>query len=1858
MGTRSYCKRGGLLLTAIFGCTLAGYGAVVVQPVPWIPATPTSPHTVITGVQATLGAAVNLGGSSDSFTYSWDFGDGSPVSSAALVTNTYDLSATHTYTAAAGTTYTAVLTVTDATTPASYTGNYYVVVQANTLTARVNMAVDNGLWYLHRTMWRETTTNSASQQVPWGGWDTNGGHNCSGAACSSAGGNTANNTQAFEVSGHLETGPATDPYTDDVARGLARTMSFLVPRANNFDGAKTINYNPAVQASRCSDGSVPNYSVNPPTCTAPATLVLYAQGATSCTTPPCTFTFDGNSDGQMIIAGNDNAGDPGYQAGMLLTAIVASGNPAGVSKTGTAGSAGLPGVYNQTYKNLVQDLVDGISYCQYYGDNNNPNGNDNGGGWEYYCAANSNDAYYYDDNSVSQWNAIALIAASRGFGLTIPPIVMDTNQVWTAWDENMTSIPGQFGYNGWNSLAWGPWATTPSGMVQLAMTGNGRTAAGVPDQRWNMAETYYHDNFCNSGGDATTSPKAYTYGLYSFTKAMEQHDPGGVLSSITYLLDMPSGTNPIDWYGGLASAGAPCDGVAQTLVGRQNADGSWSQVDYSGAQYPFETSWSVQMLQKTSFTACVTDLGGRGVAGPTASLTWSSVPGVNGYTVERSLTNGGPYSTVATTQGTTFTDSGGGLMGGTTYYYVVQPLNSDRRAVCTSNQASIALPAGGSGGLTVTGTDGGTIPLGSPIQLSVAATGATPPYSYSTSAVLPPGTQLIGTTLFGTPTQPGNYSIPVLVSDGSIPANKVTVTLTFSVLGLTSRVPAGITFSPYQASLSAAGGRLPYRYSLSFLPPGLNVNQTGTIQGIVQAPGTWTVTATVTEAGGVSYSAPVTFTFTAPAPLSVNSGVLPIGTVNTPYNAILGATGGAPPLTWAISSGALPHGLNLQPGGTIAGIPSTVGVFNFGVRATDLTGASAVGTASITVGPAPLTILTPSPLANGTVNYQYPALTFMAAGGIPPYSYAVTAGSLPKGLTLAPNGQLTGTPAAKSQNDYAFTVTVTDSAPPPAAMERASRSITRYATLSPRVATGSAPFTLTIRPPTTDLQVSSGSLTFALPVGSVALPPSQTVGVTSTGAAAINYSTSIAPAGTGWLSVGIGGSTPGVVSISLTNQALNLPASSNAYQASVLVTCMAPAPCAGQSQSVAVNLNVTATPAQLSVPTNLISFTTPASSPQAQSQGLVVQNTGGSSIGFASASCEAAWCTVTGVPGSVGAGSSVSLNVTADPTGLAAGFYRTAADLRTSAGAASVPVTLFIGTASTMTLQPGGTLFQSVGGGVPNGGVNSFLIAPVSSNPINWTASVLPGASWLSISGGSGTASAAQPGTVNFAIDPNIVAGLAPGGYYGTIRVMSGDVLNTPLDFQVVLNVSPDGANQTPAPSPAGLLFISAAGTNPPAQTVQLSSNSRAPIAYTAAASGGSWLSVSPASGNAPAQGRANSQISVNPANLNAGTYRGGVTYNFGGGSDVRTVNVTLIVPLASQAVQSDRPGEPAPRDTSATCTPTQIIPVPIGLVSNFSVPAGLPSPFSIQLMNNCGATVANGRVVSTFTNGDPAIILSLANPVTSLYASTWVPRQAAAQITVTTTASVPGFAPVTIQLSGTVTPSTVPQLTPNSTLNIYNPVSGAALAPGTLVQIGGSGLASAAATASVPLPTTLGGTQVVIGGVPAPLLFVSPTQLTAEIPFRLTPDMQYQVVVSTNGALSTPAPIQLSATDPGVATAVSGLVSASHANGSTISESSPAAPGETIVLVATGLGVTDNPVADGAASPASPLANAVAKPTVTINNEPAVVSFAGLQPGESGIYQINVQVPSDVPNGDLTLVLSQNGSPANSAVLPVKAGK
>jgi len=175
----------------------------------------------------------------------------------------------------------------------------------------------------------------------------------------------------------------------------------------------------------------------------------------------------------------------------------------------------------------------------------------------------------------------------------------------------------------------------------------------------------------------------------------------------------------------------------------------------------------------------------------------------------------------------------------------------------------------------------------------------------------------------------------------------------------------------------------------------------------------------------------------------------------------------------------------------------------------------------------------------------------------------------------------------------------------------------------------------------------------------------------------------------------------------------------------------------------------------------------------------------------------------------------------------------------------------------------------------------------------------------------------------------------------------------------------------------------------------------------------------------------------------------------------------------------------------------------------------------------------------------------------------------------------------------------------------------------------------------------------VLVGGLPAPMYYVSPGQINAQIPFELQPGQQYQVIVSANGALTTPDSIQLSAAAPGLAAFGDGTLIAQHSDGSLVSTTSPAKSGEYLVAYLAGLGDTNVNLASGAASPSSPLAIPTDTPVLNINGAPHPLLFAGLTPGLVGLYQMNFQVPTGLPAGTITIVLAQGGASSNQTTLP-----
>jgi uncharacterized protein (TIGR03437 family) len=210
-------------------------------------------------------------------------------------------------------------------------------------------------------------------------------------------------------------------------------------------------------------------------------------------------------------------------------------------------------------------------------------------------------------------------------------------------------------------------------------------------------------------------------------------------------------------------------------------------------------------------------------------------------------------------------------------------------------------------------------------------------------------------------------------------------------------------------------------------------------------------------------------------------------------------------------------------------------------------------------------------------------------------------------------------------------------------------------------------------------------------------------------------------------------------------------------------------------------------------------------------------------------------------------------------------------------------------------------------------------------------------------------------------------------------------------------------------------------------------------------------------------------------------------------------------------------------------------------------------------------------------------------------------------------------------------------------------PVPGHALAPGSLASIFGQNLASGALPSTgTTLPTVLNGTSVTIGGVQAPLLYVSPGQVNFQVPTRLSSGFGYAdytqalVTVRTAAGVSDPVSVDLLVTGPGIFSLDGsgcgrGAVVNVRADG-TYSVNSPqdsAAPGDYLEIFATGLGAVYDSPSDGSPSPASPGAVLVNAVGVRIGDTGAPSkTYTGRAPGLVGVDQLNVQVPDTVLEG------------------------
>jgi uncharacterized protein (TIGR03437 family) len=179
----------------------------------------------------------------------------------------------------------------------------------------------------------------------------------------------------------------------------------------------------------------------------------------------------------------------------------------------------------------------------------------------------------------------------------------------------------------------------------------------------------------------------------------------------------------------------------------------------------------------------------------------------------------------------------------------------------------------------------------------------------------------------------------------------------------------------------------------------------------------------------------------------------------------------------------------------------------------------------------------------------------------------------------------------------------------------------------------------------------------------------------------------------------------------------------------------------------------------------------------------------------------------------------------------------------------------------------------------------------------------------------------------------------------------------------------------------------------------------------------------------------------------------------------------------------------------------------------------------------------------------------------------------------------------------------------------------------------------------SFPLPHELAGVSVFVSGFPAPLLAVADVngqqQINFQVPYEIAGLFSADVVVKQNGnwAMAT---VRFDISPPGVFQWNGGYGAIQHAaDYSLVTPSNPAVRGEAVIVYATGLGAVEPTPETGLPVPGSPHSETVEQPTVTIGGQPAEVLFSGLTPGFAGLYQLNVRIPPDAPEGDAELLVS-----------------
>jgi hypothetical protein len=309
---------------------------------------------------------------------------------------------------------------------------------------------------------------------------------------------------------------------------------------------------------------------------------------------------------------------------------------------------------------------------------------------------------------------------------------------------------------------------------------------------------------------------------------------------------------------------------------------------------------------------------------------------------------------------------------------------------------------------------------------TLAASGGSGTYTTwaVTAGALPGGLSLGAATgaITGQPTTagPANFTIQVTDTASATASKAFTMTIDPTLLiSTTSPLPTSTVMVAYSQTFAASGGAGGYSWSATGLPSWLSLSTAGLLTGTPPLTATdATFTVKVTDSIGATASA----AFALPVTLAITTASrLPSSTVTVAYSETFAAVGGAGGYSW--SATGLPTWLSLSTAGVLTGTPPlTASDATFTVKVTDSSGITASAAFSL---PVTLTVTTTSPLPTGQLGVSY-SLTLTAVGGTGRYTWSVTTGSLPAGLTLtAATGLISGTPSA-AVSSAAFTIQAGD----------------------------------------------------------------------------------------------------------------------------------------------------------------------------------------------------------------------------------------------------------------------------------------------------------------------------------------------------------------------------------------------------------------------------------------------------------------------------------------------------------------------------------------------------------------------------------------------------------------------------------------------------------------------------------------------------------------------------------------------------------------------------------------------------------------------------------------------------------------